>query len=71
MKVGINASRARSGGGVAHLVGIIENIIPADFDVSQVHVWSYPKLLQALPKREWLVKHQPMELEGSLLKQLW
>ncbi len=71
LKLGINASRARSGGAVAHLIGILGEINPADFGISEVHVWSYAKLLAALPETSWLVKHSPLELEHSLLKQMW
>lgn len=71
MNLGINASRARSGGAVAHLVGLLQEARPLDFGVEQVHVWSYPKLLTALPQASWLVKHAPAQLEHSLLRQLW
>jgi len=71
LKIAINASRARSGGAIAHLVGILGEINPVDFGVSEVHVWSYAKLLAALPTVPWLVKHSPPELEHSLLRQLW
>ena len=70
-KLGINASRARSGGAIAHLVGVLEEINPVEFGVSEVHVWSYAKLLSALPTVPWLIKHAPHELDGSLLRQLW
>ena len=70
--LGINASRARSGGGVAHLVGILTEANPTDFGIQEVHVWSYRKLLDALPEQPWLVKHCPAELESSLSRQmLW
>ena len=69
--LGINASRARSGGAIAHLVGVLQDARPQDFGIGQVHVWSYSKLLAALPDRPWLVKHAPSQLEGSLVRQLW
>jgi glycosyltransferase involved in cell wall biosynthesis len=69
--LGINASRARSGGAIAHLVGVLRDARPQDFGIRQVHVWSYRKLLAALPDRPWLVKHAPSQLEGSLVRQLW
>ncbi|HRK57589.1 MAG TPA: hypothetical protein PLQ67_08725, partial [Burkholderiaceae bacterium] len=71
MNLGINASRARSGGAVAHLVGLLQEARPSDFGIEQVHVWSYPKLLAALPQAPWLVKHAPTQLEQSLPRQLW
>lgn len=71
LTVGINASRARSGGAIAHLVGILQEMDPADFGIDKVHVWSYERLLAALPSASWLVKHNPPELERSLWRQLW
>jgi glycosyltransferase involved in cell wall biosynthesis len=71
LNLGINASRARSGGAVAHLVGILQEATPQDFGIGQVHVWSYNKLLAVLPERSWLVKHSPVQLEGPLVRQLW
>ncbi|HKQ13569.1 MAG TPA: glycosyltransferase [Steroidobacteraceae bacterium] len=70
--VGIDASRNRSGGAKAHLAGILGAGNPAEHGVSAVHVWSYRGLLDALPDAPWLTKHNPPELEGSLLTEaLW
>lgn len=72
MILGINASRGRSGGARAHLIGILSEGDPADQGIREVHVWSYGALLDALPDRPWLVKHQAPALERSLPWQvLW
>lgn len=71
MILGINACRARSGGAIAHLVGILQEVDPAAFGIRSVHVWSYPGLLTALPDTSWLVKDRPPELGRSLFHQLW
>lgn len=68
--VGIDASRNRSGGARAHLIGIIENFDPELYGVREVHVWSYQDLLDALPERAWLRKHSPHALGQGLLAQL-
>lgn len=68
--VGIDASRNRSGGAIRHLVGILGAGDPRDHGIARVHVWSYQKLLDALPDATWLVKHGPAELQGSLITQL-
>jgi hypothetical protein len=70
LNVGIDASRNRSGGAVAHMIGLIDAAIPERYGIEQVHVWSYAKLLQALPDRPWLVRHNPPELERGILSQL-
>ena len=69
--VGIDASRNRSGGAKAHLVGILAAGDPSKHGISRVHVWSYRSLLDALPDAPWLCKHNPPELERSLLHQAW
>lgn len=69
--VGIDASRNRSGGAVVHLRGILEDLDPEMHGLREVHVWSYRKLLDALPDQPWLKKHNPPELEKSLIHQVW
>lgn len=69
--IGIDASRNRSGGAIAHLVGILSEGDPVSFGIRAVHVWAYQSLLNAIPERPWLVKHNPPALEQSILKQLW
>ena len=72
MILGINASRGRSGGARAHLIGILSEGDPLAQGIRAVHVWSYTALLDALPDRPWLVKHRTPALEKSLPWQvLW
>ena len=72
MIIGIDASRNRSGGAIAHIVGIINEINPRDHGIDEIHIWSYKQLLDLLPNHSWLIKHNPNELEDSLFKQiLW
>jgi glycosyltransferase involved in cell wall biosynthesis len=69
--VGIDASRNRSGGAIAHLVGILSEGNPLSFGISEVHLWSYESLLNVIPDRPWLTKHNPPALEKPLFIQLW
>jgi glycosyltransferase involved in cell wall biosynthesis len=71
IKVAVDASRVRSGGGVAHLLGILSIADPKEFGIEEIHVWAYKKLLDLLPDHDWLIKHHPAELEKSLLHQSW
>ena len=64
--VGIDASRSRSGGAKAHLVGILTAVEPVKFGIEKVHVWSYPELLQLLPDIPWLEKHTPKIIRKGL-----
>lgn len=69
--VGIDASRNRSGGAKRHLLGLLGSVDPRGHGISEVHVWSYNALLDALPDTAWLVRHGPRMLDRSLLHQAW
>jgi glycosyltransferase involved in cell wall biosynthesis len=71
IRVAIDASRVRSGGGIAHLVGILDIEDPKDFGIEMIHLWAYRRLLDVIPDRPWLVKHHPPETEKSLPLQLY
>jgi len=68
--VGIDASRNRSGGAIAHLVGILSNGDPRRHGIQEVHVWAYKALLDAIPYRKWLIKHDSDNFGASLPMQL-
>lgn len=69
--LGIDASRNRSGGAKAHLIGILTECDPAKHGIQEIHVWAFRSLLDQLPDIPWLIKHNPKDLEQSLIKQLW
>ena len=69
--IGIDASRNRSGGAKAHLIGILAEGDPLRHGIREVHLWSYRSLLDSIPDCPWLVKHNPEDLEKSLPRQLW
>jgi glycosyltransferase involved in cell wall biosynthesis len=72
MIVGIDASRNRSGGAKAHIIGILSSLDPESHGIHKVHLWAYDSLLQSIPNRKWLVKHNPPSLNRSLFAQiLW
>ena len=56
MIIGIDASRNRSGGTLAHLVGFLENISPNKDRFQEVHIWSHKEFLNELPNDKWLIK---------------
>lgn len=64
-KLAINASRIRSGGGVAHLIGILNSYNADTSHFSEIHIWSYRDLLDSLPNSSWLIKHTSVFLEHS------
>jgi glycosyltransferase involved in cell wall biosynthesis len=71
MIVGVDASRNRSGGALAHLKGILTAADPLQFGIDRVHLWAYESLADTLPDFSWLTKHTPAELDKSILSQMW
>lgn len=70
--IGIDASRNRSGGAVAHIIGILTEFDPREQNIKEIHIWSYSSLLNQLPDFPWLFKHNPKDLEKSLFRQfIW
>ncbi len=61
MRLGIDASNVRVGGGITHLVELLRAAEPSAYGFSEVIVWSGRSTLGALEDRSWLVKiHQPL-----------
>ena len=71
MIIGIDASRNRSGGTFAHIVGIISELNPKFHGITEVHIWSHKKMLSEIPNRPWLIKHNPSYLEKNIFMQLF
>jgi len=70
IKVAVDASRNRSGGAVAHLIGLMTESDPGAHGIKEVHVWSHKRLLAKLPDEPWLKKHNPKLLEKSIFHQI-
>lgn len=70
MIIGIDASRIRSGGAVAHIRGILSECDFNSAGNNTVHIWSRKELLQHIPNYSWLIKHSPQELERGVIMQI-
>lgn len=67
MRVGIDASNLRTGGGVTHLVDLLQAVEPQAHGLEGVVVWGGHATLAALPPAPWLhLRHEPA-LDGGLL----
>lgn len=70
LRVGVDASRSRSGGAVAHIRGLIMGADPSDHGISCVHLWAHDALLDAVADTPWLVKHALPVSRKSILSQM-
>ncbi len=69
--IGVDASRSRSGGGIAHIKGLFSSFDPRKLGIKEIHLWAFKELLDDVPDLPWLIKHCPNELNKSILKQLF
>lgn len=69
--IGVDASRNRSGGAVAHLRGLLSGSDPRTHDIQTVHLWAYESLHAQVAEQPWLVKHRVPALSGLIWRQLW
>lgn len=69
--IGFDAARIRSGGGIAHLIGLLSGIQQQSRKPRRVHVWSYKKLLNELPDYPWLTKSSSPLLNSNLFASLF
>jgi len=66
VRLGIDASNLRGGGGVTHLSELLAHADPRAAGFERVTVWSGARTLQLLPARPWLTLAGDPELEGGL-----
>jgi glycosyltransferase involved in cell wall biosynthesis len=71
MRVGIDASNLREGGGVTHLVELVTATAPAEHGIREVVVWAGRSTLAHLPSRPWLRLRSHAALDGSLPRRTW
>lgn len=71
MRLLIDASNIRGGGGVTHLVELLSAADPSTSDFHQVVVWSGKRTLDCLPDRPWLERGYHPWLDGPLPTRLF
>jgi len=61
MRIGIDASNLRAGGGRNHLIELLWAARPEKYGITKVVVWAGREMLAQLPARPWLERaHEPM-----------
>lgn len=70
MNLGIDASNIRAGGGLTHLMEILNNANPSKYGFSQVIIWSNNLTLTKVPDKEWLIKKSHSLLNKSFIHRL-
>jgi len=72
IRVAVDASNLRAGGGRTHLVELLRAADAARDNIEQVTVWGSRDTLARLPKRDWLRATHVPDLDGGLARRaLW
>jgi glycosyltransferase involved in cell wall biosynthesis len=72
MRVGIDASNIRAGGGLTHLVEVLSSLNPGEHGIERVLVWGGRATLDRLPEQPWLIRsHQPALDRSPLHRIVW
>ena len=72
IRIGVDATNIRIGGGVTHLLELLSAINPKQMQVKEVVIWGNVQTLQSLPNAEWIIKINPSSLDKNLLRRvLW
>ena len=70
MILAIDASRNRSGGAIVHLINILNHFNDNNYEIKEIHLWSYQDLLIKIPDYTWLKKHSPKVINKNIVYQL-
>lgn len=71
IKLGINAVRAKSGGTVSHIKGILEFYNPSLYSFSSIHLWCNKSLANQINYYPWLKVKIPIASNRSIFNQLY
>ena len=71
MNIAINANRARSGGALRHLKGILQNVPKHIKKENNIHLWGNPDLLSEIGDYPFLIKHKYHLSKANIIYQLF
>ena len=72
MRLGIDATSIRSGGGLTHLVEVLKAARPAQYGFDGIVVWGRVATLTQIPEKPWLSKvPHAMQERNLLLRTYW
>ena len=71
MRIGIDATNIREGGGVTHLVELLHAASPFRHGFSEIVVWGCRATLDCLPEKSWLVKSWNNRFESGFIVRAW
>lgn len=72
MRLGIDASNIRDGGGIGHIINILQAAQPQEYGIDKIVVWGGRTTLEQLPTRPWLeCQHDPLLDQSLPVRTYW
>lgn len=71
IRIGIDATNIRIGGGITHLLELLNAVEPNSMGVKEIIVWGGERALGALPNKPWLRKINPPNLNQGLFRRVY
>ena len=72
MLIGIDASNLRGGGGLTHLIEVLNHSEPSLHGFSKIIIWAGKHTLDRIENKNWIIKKNNFFLDrGLLLRSLW
>jgi glycosyltransferase involved in cell wall biosynthesis len=72
LTLGIDATNLRQGGGLQHILAILQHFDPERDGFDRIILWAPPSTLDSLPDTPWLFKsHYPVFERGFIRRGLW
>jgi glycosyltransferase involved in cell wall biosynthesis len=66
LKLAIDASNISSGGGLTHLVQMLNAVDPVASRIHSVDIWTSKSVAEKLPVRDWMITHSPFWCNSGL-----
>jgi len=70
IRIGIDAANIRLGGGITHLLELLDALDVRTMQINQVYIWASEQTLQRLPNQDWLIKINPPSLNQGLIARI-
>lgn len=72
IRVGIDAINLHQGGGMTHILNILNSYIPEEHNVEKITIWAKSEVLDKIPEFSWLDKKTNAFInKGLLIRYLW
>jgi len=71
MKIGIDATNLNRGGGITHLVNLLDHLVPERHGIDKIILWGNKKSLSKIENKPWIKKVNLLKFEKSFIYRIY